>query len=162
MHISFDIDDTLVCGPKVPTESFVPRWYRGRYPEPLRRGSRALMHALVDRGCKLWIYTTSRRSPQYLRGWFRSGGIRLEGVVNLCRHEETVGHRGPSKYPPAFGIALHVDDSVGVAMEGAAHGFRVLVVSPDDEHWADRVLTAVDAIRGNPCVVTRASNALSF
>ena len=73
-------------------------------------------------------------------------GVRLEGVVNQDRHEEVVGRRGPSKYPPAFGIGLHVDDSPGVAMEGEAHGFRVVVVSPDDERWAGRVLEAVDAI----------------
>ena len=73
-------------------------------------------------------------------------GMRLEGVVNQCRHEEVVGHRGPSKYPPAFGIGLHVDDSPGVAMEGEAHGFRVVVVSPEDERWTGRVLEAVDAI----------------
>ncbi len=148
MRVSFDIDDTLVCGPEVPSEQFVPLWHRRRYPEQIRRGCRELMRALAQRGCAIWVYTTSRRSPQYLRGWFRCMGIRLEGVVNLCRHEEVMGYRGPSKYPPAFGIGLHVDDSPGVAMEGQAHGFNVLVVSPHDERWTERVLAEVDAIAG--------------
>lgn len=49
----------------------------------------------------------------------------------------------PSKFPLAFGIDLHIDDSEGVRMEGEAHGFRVLVVRPDDERWTLRVLDAV-------------------
>jgi hypothetical protein len=148
MHVSFDIDDTLVCGPEVPTEQFVPFWYRRRYAEQVRRGCRELMQALAARGCPIWLYTSSRRPPRYLRGWFLCMGIRLEGIVNLCRHEEVVGYRGPSKYPPAFGIGLHVDDSAGVAMEGQSHGFRVVLVSPQDERWTERVLEAVDAIIG--------------
>ena len=146
IHISFDIDDTLVCGPTVPTEQVVPLWYLRRCAEQPRRGCRALMHALALRGCRIWVYTTSGRSPRYLRGWFRRMGIRLEGVVNQSRHEEVVGRRGPSKYPPAFFIGLHVDDSPGVAIEGEAHGFRVILVSPDDERWTERILDAVDAI----------------
>jgi hypothetical protein len=104
------------------------------------------MQALAERGCRIWVYTSSRRSPRYLHGWFRYTGIRLEGVATLCRHEEVVGYRGPSKYPPAFGIGLHVDDSPGVAIEGEVHGFNVVIVSPDDESWASRVLRAVDGM----------------
>lgn len=79
-------------------------------------------------------------------------GIPIEGVINQTRHERTVGLRGPSKYPPAFRIDLHIDDSPGVAMEGADHQFAVLVVSPEDKDWVDRVLSEVDArIRSNAC-----------
>ncbi len=151
MRISFDIDDTLICDSSVPTEQWVPWWRRWRYPERLRRGTRSLLIALTRRGCRLWIYTSSGRSPQYLKAWFASFGIPLEGVVNLDRHERVVGLRGPSKFPPAFGIDLHVDDSSGVAMEGADHRFAVLVVSPGDSDWVERVLSEVDArIRLNP------------
>ena len=145
MRISFDIDDTLVCLPTVPTEQYIPWWHRWRYTEPLRRGTKALLEALVQRRCRIWIYTTSYRSPRYLKGWFRSFGIAIEGVVNQAWHEQRVGTRGPSKYPPAFGIDLHVDDSAGVAMEGEDHQFAVVVVSPEDPGWAARVLAAVDA-----------------
>ena len=144
VRVSFDIDDTLVCGPATPTEQSVPIWRRRQYPEPLRRGTRALMLALIERGCRIWIYTSSRRPRPYLAGWFSAIGIPLEGVVNLCHHETIVGMRGPSKCPPAFGIHLHIDDSHGVAMEGAAHGFNVVVVSPEDTEWGKRVLDAVD------------------
>jgi hypothetical protein len=144
MRISFDVDDTLVCGLGVPVEQHVALWWRWRYPERLRLGTRALLRALQERRHELWIYTTSYRSAWYLRGWFRSTGVRLRAVVNQQLHERVVGRRGPSKYPPAFGIDLHVDDSEGVAQEGREHGFRVLVVSPNDPDWAARVLAAVE------------------
>jgi hypothetical protein len=71
------------------------------------------MGELLRRRCELWVYTTSYRSPRSLRGWFRCLGVPLAGVVNQARHERVVGRQGPSKYPPAFGIDLHVDDSEG-------------------------------------------------
>lgn len=151
MRISFDIDDTLVCAQPVPTEQYVPCWRRWRYPERLRRGTRTLMAALVQRQCQIWIYTSSCRSSPYLKTWFASFGIPIAGVVNLERHQQIIGLRGPSKFPPAFGIDLHIDDSPGVAMEGESHRFAVLVVSPNDPNWTEKVLTEVNRrIHANP------------
>ncbi|MGP0062448.1 MAG: hypothetical protein ACLQGP_02440 [Isosphaeraceae bacterium] len=144
MRISFDIDDTLVCDDSVPVEQFVPRWKRWFYPERLRRGTRDLMRELLHRRHQIWIYTTSERSPGYLRGWFGSFGVPISGVVNQRRHERVVGRRGPSKNPSAFGINLHVDDSEGVAEEGRRHGFAVVVVDPEDVEWVARVLEAIE------------------
>lgn len=146
LNVSFDIDDTLVCGADTPSEPFVPFWARRRYPEPVRAGTRALLKALIERRCRLWVYTSSRRPPRYLRGWFRSAGIALAGAVNLCEHEQVIGCRGPSKLPPAFGIDLHVDDSPGVQIEGIEHGFRVVHVAPHERDWTIKVLRAVDAM----------------
>jgi hypothetical protein len=143
MRISFDVDDTLVCDSSVPTEQPGRWWSRCWYREPLRRGTQDLMKELLAGGHELWIYTTSYRPERYLRAWFRSLGVPLGGVVNQHRHERVVGTRGPSKYPPAFGIDLHVDDSEGVGAEGKRHGFEVVVVSPADLDWAARVLAAV-------------------
>lgn len=158
LHISFDFDDTLVCGPGIPTDDHSPLWLRWRYPEAPRRGCRALMQALAQRGCRIWLYTTSGRPTRYLRGWFRHFGVPLAGVVNQARHVEAVGHRGPSKYPPAFGIGLHVDDSLGVALEGLAHGFHVVVVAPHEESWSERVLQAVDELLDAGSVAASAAN----
>ena len=144
MRISFDIDDTLVCDASVPDEQFVPRWKQWWYPERLRRGTRDLMRELNVRRHQVWIYTTSYRSTRYLGGWFGSFGISISGVVNQQRHERVVGRQGPSKYPPAFGIHLLVDDLEGVRMEGEHFGFRVVRVAPEDEGWAARVLAEVD------------------
>jgi len=148
-RISFDIDDTLAChhGHVVAETSRVPAAIHRWLGEPLRVGTRALIRELRRRGCSIWIYTSSGRSPFYIRRWLLLHGIRVDGVVNNDRHRRGLVAHGlvnaPSKFPPAFGIDLHVDDSEGVRMEGEAHGFRVVVVHPDDEHWTQKVLDAV-------------------
>jgi hypothetical protein len=149
MRISFDVDDTLVLhrldGP--PERGHFPAFIHRWFGEPLRRGTCSLMKELRRRDCSIWIYTSSGRTPNDIRRWMFLYGIRVDGVVNDERHHrELAGRRFsrlPSKYPPAFGIDLHVDDSEGVLMEGQEHGFRVLVVSPSDECWTERVLAAV-------------------
>jgi hypothetical protein len=152
MRISFDVDDTLVLhDPALPGEIVVPWWWRWRYPERLRPDARRLLQTLHLAGHELWIYTTSYREPRYLRGWFKCFGVPLADVVNQDRHDRVVkpeqfpGYT-PSKYPRAFAIDLHVDDSEGVAIEGREHGFRVVVVAPTDPNWAAKVLAAVDEI----------------
>jgi hypothetical protein len=149
MRISFDVDDTLVLrGHDVQPErgrfpSFINRWIG----EPLRSGTCSLVRELRRRGCSIWIYTSSGRTPFEIRLWLFLHGIRVDGIVNDERHRRKLAGRTfsslPSKYPPAFGIDLHIDDSEGVRMEGEQHGFRVVVVNPDDEHWTRTVLEAV-------------------
>lgn len=117
MRISFDMDGTLVgCDPSLLTERRVAWFLRPWFDEPLRQGCLALIRELIRRGCDVWIYTTSDRSPRYLRGWLHLLGVYLGGVVNRAAHGRAVGDgrgfapRAPSKYPPAFGIDLHLDD----------------------------------------------------
>jgi hypothetical protein len=146
LRISFDVDETLVCtAADVPTERPLPWLLRRWFPEQLRQGALALMHELILLGFEIWIYTTSSRSSWYLKVWFRLLGVRLAGVVNDTAHARLArcdahGQYLPSKYPPAFGIDLHVDDSPGVGLEGVRHGFDVVVVSPGDPEWTNRVL----------------------
>ena len=102
------------------------------------------MKALLMRRWRIWGYTTSYRSSGYLRGWFNSFGVPIDGVVNQSSHEQVVGRKGPSKYPPASGIDLYVDHSDGVRLEGERHGFAVVVVSPEDPDWTSRVVRAAD------------------
>ena len=152
-RISFDLDDTLVYGrSNFPVESgrfpgFICRWFG----DPLRRGARSLIQVLRGRGCSVWIYTSSLRTPFQIRLWLWFYGIKVDGVVNDDRHRRELAGRAfsrlPSKYPPAFGIDLHVDDSEGVRMEGELHSFRVVVVSPDDEEWTRKVLDAVGQLQ---------------
>lgn len=148
MRISFDIDDTLVCyRVDVPIErGWLPPVVLRRMTEPLRRGTRLLMQKLRHCGHEIWIYTTSGRTPMQVRWWLWLYGIHVSGVVNDERHRNALQHhrfaRLPSKYPPAFGIDLHVDDSEGVRMEGEEHGFRVVVIQPNDERWIEKVIAA--------------------
>jgi hypothetical protein len=148
------VDDTLVChSPNSSNEiERWPKFIHRLFGEPLRLGTRERIAKLRQRGCSIWIYTTSERTPSYIWLWLFLYGIRVNGVVNDERHRrELVGRsfaRLPSKYPPAFRIDLHIDDSEGVLLEGSEHGFHVLVISPDDPFWTQKVLDAVE--RFNP------------
>jgi hypothetical protein len=148
MHVAFDLDDTLIpCGHQFPLEAR-RRLARLLALEPLRLGTVELLRHLRRTGCRLWIYTTSLRSPLAVHCQFLAHGICLAGVVNQDRHARTLRRGRPSanecsKYPPAFGIDLLVDNSEGVMEEGRRFGFRVLHLRPDDLHWVQAVRAAV-------------------
>lgn len=148
MRISLDIDDTLVCNCPEALHEPKPLFLRWTTVEPLRRGACELITELRRRGCEIWIYTSSLRTTFHIRLWLLLYGIRVDGVINEERHRTQLSGRSfvrlPSKYPPAFGIDLHVDDSQGVLMEGQEHGFRVLIVGPDDIQWTQKILDVVD------------------
>lgn len=154
MRISFDLDDTLVLHGvnSQPERGRFPAFFQQRFCESLRRGTCSLFKELRRRDCNIWIYTSSGRTPLSIQWWLFLHGLRADGVVNDKRHRLKLTGRTfsrlPSKYPPAFGIDLHVDDSPGVQMEGEEHGFQVIVIRPNDECWTERVLDAVS--RGKP------------
>ncbi|MGF6093863.1 hypothetical protein [Pseudomonas sp. 18175] len=153
VRISFDIDDTLACQPhhSAAEDSKLPECVHRWLGEPLRNGTRALIRELRRQNCSIWVYTSSGRTPAYIRRWLLLYGIHVDGVVNSVRHGHALAARGlsnaPSKLPTAFDIDLHVDDSEGVQLEGYDHGFRVVVVRPDDEQWAQKVLEAVARVQ---------------
>lgn len=154
MRISFDLDDTLICyQPGVPQEPPL-RWPASWLvrDEPLRAGTRDLVRELRRRGWEVWVYTTSLRDPLSVRVWLRLHGVRVGRVINADVHaahyrRHPTSGRVPSKNPAAFGIALHVDDSDGVRMEGETHGFGVVVIDPGDLAWTDKVLVAAERPR---------------
>jgi hypothetical protein len=151
MRIAFDLDDTLIPSARglFPVEQ--PRGFFGRLfaAEGLRRGTMRLMGALARGHFDLWVYTTSLRTPHYIRRLFRCYGVRLGGAINSNEHWRWLQQQPParrcSKYPPAFHIDLLVDDSEGVWLEGQAHGFKVVHVKPDDADWSRTVLAEVNA-----------------
>ena len=149
MHISFDIDDTLMMhGDGYPLDSNRVPWYlRGVYRERLREGSYELLQELQESGHEISIYTTSSRKVRYIRRWFKFYGVTLKCIVNDEVHSQVVrssskstGKRPPSKNPRKFNVDLHIDDLPGVAQEGKEYGFNVLVIDPEDKDWTRKVL----------------------
>jgi hypothetical protein len=144
MHIAFDLDDTLIpCEFTFPLERR-PWLARGLGLESLRRGTVELCRQLRGAGHRLWVYTTSLRSPMSIRLTFLAHRIHLAGVINQDRHVRCLRNGRPSasecsKYPPAFGIDLLIDNSEGVHEEGRRFGFRVVWVRPDDDDWVETV-----------------------
>ncbi len=146
MRVAFDLDNTLIpvsrpLETEAPTHLFL-RWVM---PERLRTGAAELLRELIAEGHEVWIYTTSLRPVWMIRLLFRAYGVRLAGVVNQPIHARWERQGGtpagpiPSKFPPAFGIDVLVDDSQGVAIEGERHGFAVVRVAPSESDWTNIV-----------------------
>ena len=134
MRISFDLDDTLIMSRPGKSEK-QGLLYRIAGFESLRMGTVALIKKLKTEKHEIFVYTTSYQRSIYIRAVFAYYGIWLDGVVNQTKHNKRFksSKQSHSKYPPAFGIDLHVDDSEGVAIEGERGGFAILRVSPDDD-----------------------------
>lgn len=145
MRIAFDLDDTIIPAPGSPMAAEpIGRVARLISSEPLRKGAPSLMKLLWREGHEVWLYTTSLRSPFKLRLWFASFGVALDGVVNQATHDAAMAKIPDrrficSKYPPAFGIDLLIDDSEGVRLEGERLGFSVLTISENDSDWCARI-----------------------
>ena len=156
MRISFDLDDTLFVAEEdgfalEPPLKFP--WNR-LFHERLRKGTTDLMRQLREAGCEVWVYTTSFRSPFYIRSLFRLYGIRIDSIVNGARHaaEVQADHRDPmpSKYPAHYRIDLHVDDDRSVYENGQYYGFRVFLIGPPDDEWVGKIMQQVRKIIAVP------------
>lgn len=148
--IAFDLDDTLIPT----TTTFAVGSQNAPFPlklffkEELRVGTIALMKELSHE-YDLWIYTTSLRSEFYLKAWFYSMGVKLDGIVNAKIHREALNggkYAHFSKAPKAFGISLLIDDSMGVKLECERQGVEVLILDPLDNNWVLKVKEAVSFI----------------
>ena len=149
MRISFDLDDTLFVAEEqgFELEPSLRFPLNKVFQERLRKGTPELMRRLREAGFEIWIYTTSFRSPLYIRSLFRQYGIHIDEVVNGARHETEVqaDHKDPmpSKYPAHYRIDLHVDDDRSVYQNGQYYGFRVFLIGQQDDEWVDKIMQAV-------------------
>ncbi|MDE6365297.1 MAG: HAD family hydrolase [Lachnospiraceae bacterium] len=152
MRISFDLDDTLfVSEENFKVEPPLKFPFSVIYKERLRLGTVALMKYIREQGMELWVYTTSFRSEQYIRGLFRCYGIKFDSIVNGARHAREVQagrtEAMPSKYPGRYRIDLHIDDDRSVAENGRTYGFHVLIVGGQDDNWTDSIIKEIERIR---------------
>lgn len=160
MRIAFDLDDTLipVTSDSFPVEAPSGLFRRWLAREHFRAGAGPLLRALRRHGCDVWVYTTSFRDPLYIRSLFWTYGVWASGIVNQDVHDRWARRQQPrfygSKFPPAWGIDLLVDDSEGVAIEGRQHHFRVLHVRPDDPAWTATVVAEVNRSLVRPIILT--------
>jgi len=147
MKISFDLDDTIISANRFSLEkrSFLAKIIGA---ERIRLGTIALFKALRERKHKIYIYTTSYRSVLKIKLMFLSYGIPVDFIVNQQLHEKRVRKKGKniSKFPPEFGIDIHIDDSAGVEMEGKKFGFKTIVISINDTNWTNTILKKIDEL----------------
>ena len=76
---------------------------------------------------------------------FYAYGIPVDYIINQQSHIRNVKSKNISKFPPQFGIDVHIDDSPGVKMEGEKHGFMTIIVSHNDENWATEIIKNLES-----------------
>jgi hypothetical protein len=148
MIISFDLDDTLIPGNKhfnTESQTFIQKIFG---VEKLRAGTIQLIKSLQEQGHTIFIYTTSLRKIRKIRWTFLSYGIKLDKIINQTVHEKSVGQNSRicSKYPPAFGIDVHIDDSKGVELEGNHFSFKTIIITENDTCWTEFILKAIQQV----------------
>ena len=146
MRISFDLDDTLFVNEKlVNVEKELKFPYKYFYKEKLRHGAIDLLKKIIENNIELWIYTTSFRSPKYIKNYFHGYGIKVKtkNIVNGDRHvKEVQGNRNeilPSKYPIKYKIDLHIDDDISVKQNGDIYGFKVFLINNNMPNWVEEL-----------------------
>lgn len=150
MRIAFDLDNTLIRNdfdfPLAPAHR--PFLQKLLQTEPLRLGIQELFAFCRKQGWQVWIYTTSYRSPFYIRKMLWVYNLRVDGIINQARHTKQVRVRS-TKHPPTFGIHALVDDSRGVQLEGERFGFAVIQIDPQDATWVDTITTQLAMLCNN-------------
>ncbi|WP_294304564.1 hypothetical protein [uncultured Chryseobacterium sp.] len=146
MKISFDLDDTIIST-RFPLERR-PFFAKMIGTEKLRSGTIALFKTLKAQKHKIYIYTTSYRNVYKIKLMFLAHGIPVDFVINQEMHEKKIRNKGKniSKFPPEFGIDVHIDDSAGVETEGKKFGFKTIIVSVSDKDWVNTVLKKIDDV----------------
>ena len=145
MTISFDLDDTLIPGTKTFETEEQNLIQKLTGIERIRKGTIELFKELRFRGHNIYIYTTSFRPILKAKLTFLSYGIPVDRVINQQDHDRELKENKTrcSKFPPAFGIDIHVDDSPGLKIEGEKFNFRTIIIEENDLTWTDKILRTV-------------------
>ena len=149
MNISFDLDSTLIPnGKEFETEK------RGGIAkllgiEEIRKGTAELITELKAQGNKVHIYTTSFRSKRKIRRTLNHYGITVDRIVNQTEIQRELKSRNinSSKYPPAFGFDVHIDDSKGVGIESERHNFNAIIIEPMDQNWIEKIKAEIKRLQ---------------
>lgn len=141
MRISFDLDSTLIPnGNEFETEkrSKLAKFFG---IEEIRLGTTQLIDALKSQGHQINIYTTSYRSKRKIRLTLSYYGITVNRIITQKENRSVLKSRNinASKYPPAFGFDLHIDDLKGVGLESEKFNFKAIIIEPSDSEWIKKV-----------------------
>lgn len=146
MIISFDLDGLLI-----PMGNQFATARRGLIAtiirtERLRAGTRELVQNLRESGHTIWIYTSSERTVDCVKGLFKWHGIGIDRVINGIESQAKVRSAGirASKAPHLFGIDLHIDDAPGVKIECERFRMPCLIVNSVDDRWIETISDFVE------------------
>ena len=141
MRISFELDQTLLT-----TRDEFPSEKQNIFQkvllfEKLRLGAVDLMKEIIEKGNEIWIYTTSSRPRHYIHELFLRHGIEITDIINRKKHLDSLSieKRTLAKFPPAFDIEVHIDNSDNVKLDAGIFGYRAIIIKPDDKNWAEEI-----------------------
>lgn len=149
MKISFDLDDTIIPGMKVFETEPQSLLHKVFGIEKVRKGTIILFKELKKANHSVGIYTTSYRSKSKINLTFLLYGFSVDFIINQPIHQKEIKTLGvnSTKYPPAFGIDLHVDDSKGLEIEGGKHHFKTKIINEDDTDWVRTIIEEAKILR---------------
>ena len=152
MRVSFDLDEVLFVNPDThKTEPALQFPLRKYYKERLRAGTPDLINTLQKMGFEVWIYTSSFRSENYIKGLFRHYGVRFDGIVNGTRHLKEVQQGRsqilPQKVPNRYRISLHIDDEAVICSYGREFGFDTYQLDADDDEWKEKIIARAEEVK---------------
>ncbi|PIY09521.1 MAG: hypothetical protein COZ18_07885 [Flexibacter sp. CG_4_10_14_3_um_filter_32_15] len=141
MHISFDLDSTLIPHGNQFEEEKRNFFATFLGIEPIRIGTAKLISDLQKQGHIIHIYTTSFRSKNKIPLMLFYYGIKVGKIINEYQNQRTLKriNKRVSKYPPAFGFDLHIDDSKGVEIEGEKLNFKTIIIKTNDKNWIETI-----------------------
>ncbi|MBO9584735.1 MAG: hypothetical protein J7574_11305 [Flavobacterium sp.] len=147
MIISFDLDDTLISSSKFDSEK-TNLFHKLFSIEKLRKGTVGLFRELKRQQHRIYIYTTSYRSIIRIKWMFYFYGVSVDYIINEQKHLREIKKFNfrCTKFPPIFGIDVHIDDSEGIKIEGEKYGFKTIVISEKDENWSQTILDSLKLI----------------
>ncbi len=142
MKISFDLDDTLIPGNKflfsTENRNLIQKILK---IEKIRKGSKRVFKDLKKQGHEIGIYTTSFRPKFKILFQLLTYGIRPDFIINENENRIELKRKNinSSKYPPAFEIDIHIDDSKGVEIEGQKLNFKTIIIKKSDNNWTEKI-----------------------
>ncbi len=57
--------------------------------------------------------------------------------------------RDSSKNPKLFGIDIHIDDAIGVRVEGEKYNFKTIIISVENNNWVSDIIESIDSDKAN-------------
>ena len=157
MIISFDLDDTLIPSTKRFLTEKQNIFHKILGIEKIRLGTIKLFQELRKNGHQIYVYTTSMRSEFKINLLFFSYGINVDFTINQQKHKTEVKGlaKNSSKFPPTFGIDVHIDDSLGVQMEGEKYGFKTIIIPFEETDWTEVIKENLAEIESKSKIVPK-------
>ena len=89
------------------------------------------------------------RSEFKINLFFFSYGMSVDFIINKQKHKKEVRGlaKNSSKFPPTFGIDVHIDDSLGVQMEGEKYSFKTIIIDFENANWTKTIVENLTEIQ---------------